>query len=111
MIDLVERRLDIKLDGPVVLPATLARYCNRLSRRFTRPVSVGLFLEYRIEYRLDHKLDHSLGDSIRHGGYAELSGSAFRLRDFYLLNRRREVRPRRHPIPQLVQISREVLLE
>jgi hypothetical protein len=32
MIDLVERRLDIKLDDPVGLPATLARYFNRLFR-------------------------------------------------------------------------------
>jgi len=70
MPDVVERRLDIKLDDPFVLPAPLARYGNRLFDRFTRPLSIRIFMEYRIKYRLDHELDHCLGNSIRHGGHA-----------------------------------------
>jgi hypothetical protein len=63
----------------------------------------------RVEYQLDDALDYSLCDLIRHRGYSELSRAALCLRNFYLLDRRREVRPRRHPVPQLVQILRQVL--
>jgi hypothetical protein len=43
MIDLIERRLDVKLNNPVILPATLARHRNRLFYRFSRPVSIGIW--------------------------------------------------------------------
>src|SRR5260221_1163779 len=107
MIDLVESRLDVKLNNPVILPATLARQGNRLFSRLARPVSIGIRMKYRIECRLDHELDNTLSNSIRHGGHAQLSRAALGLRYLHLLHGRREVRPRRHPVPQLVEISRE----
>lgn len=68
-------------------------------------------MEYRIENRFDHELGNSLSDSVRYGGHAQLSGTTLGLGYLHLPDRRREVRPRRHPVPQLVQIPQQVLLE
>ena len=68
-------------------------------------------MEHRIQHRLDDLLDHGLRNPIRHRGNSQLSRAALCLRNFYLLHRRREIRTRRHPVPQLVQILRQVLLE
>ncbi len=65
----------------------------------------------RVERRLDDALDYSLCNSIRHRGYTQLSRAALCLWNFHLLDRRREIPPRRHPVPQLVQIPRQVLFE
>ncbi len=79
MIDLIERRLDVKLNNPVILPATFSRHGNRLFRRFSRPVSIGIFMEDRIEDRFDHEFDNSLSDSVRHGGHASFLVPPFAL--------------------------------
>ncbi len=44
-------------------------------------------------------------------GHSQLARASRCLGNFYLLDRRREVRPRRHPIPQLVEILRQIPLE
>jgi len=64
MINLIECRLDVKLNNPVVFPAALTRCRNRLFRRPPGPVSIGIFMEYRLKYRLDHELDNRLRNSI-----------------------------------------------
>ena len=68
-------------------------------------------MENRFQLRLDDLLDHGLRNPIRHGRDAKLSRTALLLRNFHLLHRRREIRARRHPVPQLVEIPRPVLLE
>ena len=102
MIDLIKGSLDVKLDHPVIFPAPLSGDGNRLFRRSSRPVSIRVRMEYRIEYRLDDKFDDGLRNAIRHGGDTEFAKAALCLRNFNLLDRRREVRPRRHPVPQFV---------
>src|SRR5271166_705313 len=111
MIDLIESRLDVELDHPVILPAPLSSDSNGLLRRPSRPISIGIWMKDRVECWLDDSLDDSLCDPIRHSGNTQLSGAALCLRNLYLLHRWRKVRTRRHPIPQFVQIPRQVLLE
>src|SRR5882757_1857606 len=111
MIDLIEGRLDVKLNHPVVSPAPLSGDSNGLFRRSSRSISIGIRMKDRVEYRLDDALDYGLCDSVRHSGYTRPSRAALCLRNLYLLHRRRKVRTRRHPIPQFVQILRQVLFE
>ncbi len=68
-------------------------------------------MEDRVQLRLDEKLDHGLRDTITNRGHSQLARASRCLGNFYLLDRRREVRPRRHPIPQLVEILRQIPLE
>jgi hypothetical protein len=56
----IQCRLNVKLNDPVVLPATLSRDGDRLFCPLARPVSIGIFMEYRIEHRLNHELGHAL---------------------------------------------------
>ncbi|MDT4852325.1 hypothetical protein FQZ97_865520 [compost metagenome] len=111
MIDVIEGCLDIKLHHPVVSPAALTRDRHRLLRRSSRPVSVRVRMEDRVQLRLDEKLDHGLRDTVTDRGHSQLARASRCLGNLYLLDRRREVRPRRHPIPQLVEILRQVPLE
>ena len=55
---------------------------------------------------------HGLGDAISDSGHAKNPRTcAVRFRYLYRQHRRREVAPRRHPIPDLVQIVSQILLE
>src|ERR1700757_3169337 len=87
MIDLIESRLDVELDHPVILPAPLSGDGDRLFCRSSRPISIGIWMKDRVECRLDLSLDDSLCDSIRHSGNTQLSGAALCLRNLYLLHR------------------------
>jgi len=111
MIDLIEGRLDVKLHHPVILPTPLSGDGNRLFSRTARSISIRIQMKDRVQKRLDDALDYCLCDSVRHSGDTQLSRAALRLRNLHLFYRRREVRSRRHAVPQLVEILRQVLLE
>src|ERR1700682_2643971 len=96
MIDLIEGCFDVKLNHPVVFPAPLSGDSNRLFRRSPRPISIGIWVEYRVEYRFNDELGNRLANPIRHSGNTELAKATLSLRNFYLHNRWRDVRPRRH---------------
>ena len=69
-------------------------------------------MEQRLHLRLQIHPHHRLGDPVRHGGHAEHPHPfASCLRYLHRTHRRREIRPRGHPIPQLVEVPLEVLLE
>ena len=111
VIDLIEGRLDIKLHHPVISPAAFTSDRHGLLRRPSRPVSIGVRMEDRVQLWFDEKLDDGLRYTVRDRGHSQLARAARCLGNLHLLDRRREVRPRRHPVPQLVQILRQVLLE
>src|SRR5665647_1083691 len=68
-------------------------------------------MKYRVEYRFNDELDNGLPNPIRDGGYTKFTKATRCLWNFNLPDRRREIRPRRHPVPQLVEILRQVLLK
>src|SRR3954452_125445 len=111
MIDLIKGRLDIKLHHPVVSPAasTSGRHC--LLRRPTRPVPIRVRMEDRVQLGLDEKFDNGLRDTVSDRGHSQLSRASRCLRNLHLLDWRRVIGPRRHSVPQLVQLLRQVLLE
>src|SRR6201996_6906848 len=45
MIDLIESRLDVELDHPVILPAPLSGDGDRLFCRSSRPISIGIWMK------------------------------------------------------------------
>ena len=56
--------------------------------------------------------DHRLRDPVGHGRHAQdPRAAAVRLLDLYRTHRGREVAPRGHPVPDLVQVSPQILLE
>lgn len=111
MIDLIKGRLDVKFDHPVVAPAALTGDRHCLFRRPSRPVPVRVRMEERIEIRLDDELDDGLRNTVSDRGDSQLSRPSVCLGDLHLLHRRREVCSRRHPVPHLVEVPRQVALK
>src|SRR5258706_5667632 len=68
-------------------------------------------MEDRFDLRLQPAGHHGLRDSVRDGGHAEDPRAAVCLRYFHRPHRWREVAPRRHPIPDLVKVVLQILLE
>jgi hypothetical protein len=68
-------------------------------------------VELRFHQRLQDHLDDGLRHPIGNGRYAERTRAAIILRYLDEPHGRRMVRTRRHPIPDLVQVALQVLLE
>src|ERR1035437_8266967 len=64
MIDLIEGRLDVKLNHPVISPAPFSGDSNCLFRRPARSISIRIRMKDRVEYRLDDALDHGLRNAV-----------------------------------------------
>ena len=69
-------------------------------------------MEQRFHLRLQIRPHDRLSDPVRHGGHPEHADTlACCLRYLHRTHRRREVRPRGHPIPELVEVPFQVPLE
>ena len=66
-------------------------------------------MKHRFHHRLQVQPHHRLSDSIRHGRHPEHPDPvAARFRYLHRPHRRREIPPRGHPIPELVEIAFQV---
>ena len=74
-----------------------------------RPIAVGTRVEYGFHFRFQDHLDNRL----RHpdGRNAERPFATPRLGDLDEPHRRRMIRSRRHPVPDLVKVALQILLE
>src|SRR5437870_109030 len=111
VIEIVERSFDVKLEHPVVLPASLTGYPNRILRRARRPIAVRVRVKMRLEHLLQKLLHYCLCHPVRHRGHPENADSAALLRNAHLLHWRWKVAPRGHAVPDRVELARKVLLE
>src|SRR3954452_13243224 len=68
-------------------------------------------MEARLDYRLQMHLDDHLRHPISDRGYPQRPQATRGLRDLDETHRRREVTPRGHPIPDLVEVTLQVRLE
>src|SRR6185295_8700089 len=73
---------------------------------------VRVLMENGLRPRFQLQSDHRLSDSVSHRGNSQHSGTpAMRLRYLHRPHRRRKIGPRRHPIPDLVEVAPQILLE
>src|ERR1051326_756608 len=75
-----------------------------------RPVPVGVVVEHSFHIRLQHQYRHCLRYSVDHVRDAKDPGSAF-LGYLHRADRAGKIAPRRHPVPQLVEIVFHVLFK
>src|SRR5262249_22503583 len=64
VVDIIEWTFDIKLEDPLIFPASLTRNTHSIERRFLRPVAIGVYQEYLVQIRLDELFDNHLSNSI-----------------------------------------------
>src|SRR5688572_5356600 len=111
MVEVVKESSDVQVNDPVIAPAAFARCRHCIMRRLSRPISIRVGVKIRLHQRLQVLLDNRLRDPIRYGRYAQMSRASILLRYIYRPDRRREVGPRRHAIPNLVEVILQIFLE
>jgi hypothetical protein len=111
MSNVVEQTTDVVLENPVALPAALAGHRECVMGGFARAVPVGVGVKYRLQQRFQHQNHRRLGDPITHGGYPQDPCPSRFLRNRHRLDGRREVGPRRQPIPDPVEAPVTVPIE
>src|SRR6478735_7381559 len=112
MVDVVEKRLDIKIYRPVVFPTTFPAHPDRVQCRPPRTVTIGIRMEDRFDLPFQDHGRRRLCDAVRHARNAEdanTTSSGFRY--LYGFHRWREICSRGQPIPQPIQVVFQVLLE
>jgi hypothetical protein len=110
--DAVEELPDVEIDHPVGFPATSSADLDRVQRGALRPIAIGVWVEDRLDLPLQYLSHHRLSDPVAHSRHPQNPGAtAMSLGDLHRLHRGREVRARGHPVPDLVQVSLEILLE
>jgi hypothetical protein len=102
--DVIEQTFDIELKQPIVSPASLPGYGNCVKGRFLGPISVGIRQKVRLHFRFEIHLRHHLGDSILYRWDTENSHTSALFRYFHRFDRRREIGPRGHSIPDFVEV-------
>ena len=111
VVEVVEEAADVQIDHPVVTPASLPGCRECVDRRLPRAIPIRIGVELRLHFRFQVHLDHRLGNSVGDSGYAQAALASVLFRYTDRPDRRREVRARRHPIPNPIEIVLQVLLE
>src|SRR5712691_13395399 len=111
VVERVEERPQIEIDHPVVSPTALPAAPHRLQGRASRPVPVRVRMEARLHLRLQIQAHDRLRDPVGDRGHTEHPRPAAAFRDLDRLHGRRHVAPRAEPIPELVEVPRQVRLE
>src|SRR5918992_3740643 len=70
VIERVEKRLQVQVQNPVVLPTPLPADPQRIMSRPSRPIPVGVRVKDRLHLGLQAQVGDRLGDPIRDGGHA-----------------------------------------
>ena len=108
----VEKGPDIKIQHPVLRPAPAAAHGQRVSGAAPWTVAVAVAVEDRLQFLLQQHRRRSLRhpvSRIGHAGQAHAFPMIFRY--LHAPHRTREIAPRGHPVPQLVQVVPPPLLE
>src|SRR5882672_6011986 len=107
----IKERFDVQINDPVSIPAALSRHPHSVECRLPGPIAVRVRMELRFHQRLQHHLHHGLCDAIADSWNAKRALAAVILRYLHEPHRRRKIRTRRHPIPDLIKVVLQVLLE
>jgi hypothetical protein len=111
MGNVVEKRLQVQIYNPVLSPTTLPAYPYRVKRRTAWPIPIRISMEHRLHFRFQVKAYNRLSDPICDSGHTEHPRTTIPLWYLHSAHRRREITPRRQPIPELIKIPLEVSLK
>ena len=96
---------DIEIEHPVLVPTTLASHGQRAVGASPRPVSVAVGMEDRLKLLFQQHRSRGLSHPVCHIRHTENPDPGpMILRYLNRSHRPREIAPRRHPIPQLVEV-------
>jgi hypothetical protein len=108
----IEKGPDINVQHPVLLPAPLTAYGQRIMGAAPRTIPVAVAVENPLQPALQQHRCCSLRHPVRRIRHAEQTHTfPMIFRYLHAPHRTREVAPRGHPVPQLVQIVFQLLFE
>ena len=107
----IKESFDVQIDDPVGVPAALPRHPHRVERRLAGSVAIRVGVEVRI-----HHGSSTIFTTVCATRSATVGMPRGRVPPLSFVNLdephgRRKVRARRHPIPDLVEVVLQVLLE
>src|SRR6266508_1476013 len=111
VVEVVEKAPDVQVNDPGVAPASLSGHRESFGRRLPRPVPVRVPVEIRLHRPLQVHFDNRLGHPICNGRDTQPPLASALLWNANRAHRRWKVRPRRHAIPDLVQVVLQIPLE
>ena len=111
MIDGIKEFLDIVFHEPVIPPTPLPSHFHGLEGRLAWAIPIGVWMEMGFHQGLQVLFGDHLRDAVSDSRNAEYPCPAGLLRYAYRSDRRRKVTPRRHPVPDLIQVVFEVALK
>src|ERR1700722_412498 len=111
MVDAVEEAFDVDIHDPIITPATLTRCPDRVNRRTTGSIPIGVRMEHRFQQRLQVSANNLLADPVSDRGNPQRPRPAGRLRYVHPTHGRRHIAARRHSIPELIKVVAEAILE
>ena len=106
-----KKTFDVQIDHPVIFPAPFPGFRHGLMGRFSWPIPIGVGKEKGLHHGLETQPRGHLRDSIRNRRYSQRSCSSALLRNLHPPHRLWMVAARGHPIPELVEIFREIPVE
>src|SRR5215472_14020023 len=108
----VEKGPDINVQHPVLLPAPLTANGQRIVGASPTTVTIAITVEHRLRYPFQHHRRRGLRHPVRRIWHPEQTHTVPMIfRYLHAPHRPREVTPRGHPVPQLVEVVPPLLLE
>src|SRR5262249_23174235 len=102
----------INIEHPVLLPAPLAAHGQRVMSTAPRTITVAVAVENPLQPALQQHRRRSLRHPVRRGRHPEQAHTRPMIfRYLHAPHRPREIAPRGHPVPQLVEVVPPLLLE
>src|SRR5262249_24691292 len=110
-IKAVEVAAHIEIEHPVVAPAALPSSAHGIDRRFAGSVAIGVGMEHRLHNRLQIAPGDLLSDEVGDRWNTQWPRPTIYFRNIDPPHRQRKVAPGRQPVPELVEVAREVGLD
>ena len=105
MANAVKEGPDIEIEHPVLAPTTLASHTQRVMGASPRPVPVAVGMEDRLKLLFPQHRGRGLSHPVCHIRHTQNPDPGpMTCRYLNRSHRPREIAPRRHPIPQLVEV-------
>ena len=109
--DAVEEAFDVDIHDPVIPPASLTRSPDRVDRGTPGSISIRVRMEHRFQQRLQVSANNLLADTVRNRRNPQRPRPSGRFRYVHPAHGRRHIAARRQPIPELVEVVAEAILE
>ncbi len=111
MVERVEERTNVEIQDPVTPPTPFPCSHQGIVGRAARSIAIRVRVELWLDNWFEDHLHHVLSDAVCDRRHSESSFTPVALGDRHQLDWRREVRPRRHSVPDPVEVVLEVELK